>query len=169
MAHSSKKVGHLLLTSLAITALLPRCSCEEGDGIQRANVEMALTFIEEDSCSGTPVPRRIPDDYLMTMQPQSTDLGSRGERRFEVRSIGLAPLTVREVLLEPADDEYTIELVDAGDVPLTLPLQIQANANRNVPPGLVIKVNYTAQDAEPDQIELVVRTTTRTARRSALV
>ncbi len=119
---------------------------------------MALTFLEVDSCSGTPVPRRIPDDYTMTMRPQSTDFGSRGDRRFEVRSIGLAPLNVRSVELEPADAEFTLELVDATEVPLSLPVQILPNANRNVPPGLVIRVGYTAQDAEADSVELVIKT-----------
>src|SRR5262245_41852965 len=43
--------------------LLPRCSCEGEGPIGSAPVEMNLTFVEVDPCSGAPVPHRIPDDY----------------------------------------------------------------------------------------------------------
>src|SRR5687767_5299193 len=103
-----QKVRSLLFSSIAIAALLPRCSCDEGQNIQRAAVEMKLTFVEVDSCSGAAVPRRIPDDF--EMRAASTDFGSRGERLFEVRSIGSAPLTVDDVSLSTEDPEYTLEL-----------------------------------------------------------
>ncbi len=122
---------------------------------------MRLTFVEEDSCSGAAVPRRIPDDFEATGRAASTDFGSRGERVFEVRSVGSAPLSVTSVGLSAEDPEFTVELFTQiggpdGDVPATLPVTISANTDPSAPAGLLIKVTYAAQDAEPDLVDLVI-------------
>jgi hypothetical protein len=145
----------------SISALLPRCSCDEGQDIRRAAVEMKLTFVEEDSCSGAQVPRRIPDDYESNNRPLSTDFGSRGERIFEVRSTGSAPLTVERVQLSAEDPEYTIEAFSelggvSGDVAASFPVTINANQDPGAAPGLIIRVRYQSQDAEADLVELVI-------------
>ncbi len=149
----------LMLASLGV-ALLPRCSCEEGT-IERAAVDMSLTFIETDSCSGAQVPRRIPDDYERTGQAASTDFGSRGERTFEIRSVGSAPLSVSEVRLEPEDSEFTITLLNNQDAPAMLPVNIPASVDPETPPGLKIRIEYASQDNEPDLVNLVVKSDDR--------
>ena len=78
---------------LCAATSLARCSCEEG-GVQQALVEMDLTLIEIDPCSGAAVPRRVPDDYTAANLPLASDLGSRAEKVFEVRSRGSAALRV---------------------------------------------------------------------------
>src|SRR5687768_15977800 len=157
---TSNKVRSLLLSSIAILALLPRCSCDE-QGIQRAAVEMKLTFLETDTCSGAAVPRRIPDDFESTGRTPSTDFGSRGERMLEVRSIGSAPLTITSIALSAEDPEFTLELFSQlggpnGDVTAMLPVTINANNDPNAAAGLFIKVTYAATDAEPDLVDLVI-------------
>lgn len=120
---------------------------------------MVLTYVEVDTCSGAQIPQRIPDDF--EERTPSTDLGSRGERVFEVRSTGSAPLTVQSVSLSADDDEYTLELFrelggENGDVPAELPVTIPANLDRTAPPGLIIRVSYASTDDEPDLVELLV-------------
>lgn len=158
--HTSQTL-RLLFGGLAVVGLLPRCNCDTGPGIQRAAVQMKLTFIEKDSCSMLEVPRRIPDDYMSGLAP-TTDFGSIGERTFEVRSVGSAPLTIRTVELvngdgsgEP-DPEFTIALTDAEAMPVELPITIPASADPNALPGLVVNVTYGSQDDQPDSVELVV-------------
>lgn len=152
------RVSTALTFALFATALVPRCSCE-GDGeIQRAAVEMKLTLVEVDPCSNAAVPRRIPDDYEQSNLTLSTDLGSRAERVFEVRSIGSAPLTISEVALSEADEEFSLVLEDAAGAPVALPLRIAPTAVENEPAGLIIRVSYLAADAQPDLIDLVVKT-----------
>ncbi|MEQ8276671.1 MAG: choice-of-anchor D domain-containing protein [Deltaproteobacteria bacterium] len=163
MTRSTTKTTTALLGALAITGFLPRCSCDEGPGIQRAAVQMKLTYVEEEPCSGAQIPRRIPDDYTTGLNP-STDFGSVGTRRFEVRSVGIAPLNVVSVELvnqgtsgEP-DPEFTLALTDVAGEPVTLPVSIAASADPAAPPGLIITVDYGSQDTESDLVNLVVTT-----------
>lgn len=143
-------------TPLLLVAVLglPNCSCEEG-GVQRLTSEMDLTFIEPDPCSGAEIPRRIPDDLNGRT---TTDLGSSAQRTFQVRSRGDAALTISEVSLSAEDAEYTLELIDGTTMmPAVFPLLIPASADPFVAPGLIIKVAYQAADAEPDLVELIVK------------
>ncbi len=163
MTRSTTKTTTAILGALMFTGLLPRCSCDEGPGIQRAAVQMKLTYVEEEPCSGAQIPRRIPDDFTGGLAP-STDFGSLGTRRFEVRSVGSAPLNVTSVELVnqvasgEADPEFTITLTDVDDMPVTLPLNIPASQDPSAPPGLIITVEYGSQDSESDLVNLVVTT-----------
>lgn len=118
---------------------------------------MTLTVIETDPCSNAQIPRRIPDDFPDGVQP-STDFGSRGTRRFEIRSTGTAPLTVESVGLSREDPEYTLSVTTADEIPMTLPTAIAANRAQGSLPGMVVNVAYQSADAEPDDVELVVKT-----------
>ena len=89
-----------LAVGLVALAALPKCSCETEPGVQRASVEMDLTFVEVDACSGAAIPRRIPDDLNGRT---TTDLGSRADRVFELRSRGVVPLRVSEISLSAED------------------------------------------------------------------
>lgn len=146
-----------MVIGIGAAALLPRCSCEGGEDIQRAAVEMRLTLVEVDPCSALALPKRIPDDYAANTQP-STDLGSRAERVFEVRSVGSAPLKVSEIALSAEDAEYTLEVLDQNDMPATLPVDLPASVIATAPPGLKIKVGYTSADSEPDLVQLLIKT-----------
>ena len=157
MSQHPRNVYALILGAMGITASLPRCSCEDTPGIARAEVELHMSFLETDSCSGVQIGRRIPDDYARTGQVSSTDFGSRGERRFELRSVGRAPLNVNEVSFSAADSEFTMAVTDADGMPVELPLQLQANADLTARPGLVVTVTYASQDDESDLIDLVIR------------
>lgn len=157
MTHNTNKVWGLLLGTLGITAFLPRCSCDDADGIQRASVELHMSFLETDSCSGLDIGRRIPDDYSATGQTASTDFGSRGERRFEIRSIGVAPLNVREILLSEETSEFTMSVTDAEGNPVQLPVQLPGDPDLQRPPNLVVNVTYAAADDAPDLVNLIVR------------
>jgi hypothetical protein len=143
--------------ALGAVALLPRCACDEGEGIQRAAVAMKLTLVETDPCSGIEVPRDIPDDYERVGLALSTDFGSRAERVFEVRSVGTAPLTLKSVALSAEDEEFSLAVTDGDGGELSLPLQIAANA-ADQRPAVLIKVSYAAVDAEPDGVKLLVET-----------
>lgn len=145
------------LAGLLLLGALPRCSCEEG-GITQALAEMNLVLIETDPCSMAVIPRRIPDDYDRLMSAQVTDMGSRAEKVFEVRSQGTAPLRVSEVSLSEADPEFTLTVTDAAGNPLTLPAEFPARAEQNAPAAMVIKVAYASADAEPDLVKLRVKT-----------
>lgn len=163
MTQSTTKTLTLILGGLTMAGLLPRCNCDEGPGIQRAEVQMMLTYVEEEPCSGAQIPRRIPDDYA-TGLAASTDFGSLGTRRFEVRSIGIAPLNVSSVELvnqdgsEEPDPEFMLSLMDADGMPVTLPIQLAASADPAAPPGLVIEVSYASQDVGSDLVNLVLVT-----------
>lgn len=141
---------------LCAATSLARCSCEEG-GVQQALVEMDLTLIEIDPCSGAAVPRRVPDDYTAANLPLASDLGSRAEKVFEVRSRGSAALRVSEVSLVETDPEYTLALTDVDGNPLTLPVEITPNVDSSAPPGLVIHVSFLAADGEPDLNHLLIK------------
>lgn len=145
----------LLATSLLGAGALPRCACDEPEALVRAEKAMQLTFLEEDSCSGAVIQRRIPDDYGTTLVAAS-DFGSRGERVFEVRSVGRANLTVRSVRLSAEDPEFTISVTDGAGAPAELPVVLPPTGDPAAPPGLVIAVSYAASDAEPDLVDLVV-------------
>ncbi|MCC7381626.1 MAG: choice-of-anchor D domain-containing protein [Deltaproteobacteria bacterium] len=147
----------LLLVGLSTLAALPRCSCEGEPDIGRAAVEMQLSLVEIDPCSNAAVPRRIPDDYDALNLSKVTDLGSRAERVFEIRSTGSAPLKVSEVLLSEASPEFQLAITDAADAAVTLPVDLAANPSANAPPGLIIRVSYAAADANPDLVNLIVR------------
>lgn len=147
-----------LLAFLLAAAALPRCSCDDGQQLGPVPVEMRLTLLEQDPCSGAGVARRIPDDYEAQSIAQVSDFGAVNERRFEVRSIGTAPLSISEVKLSAEDPEFTLELLDANGNPASLPMSIPANANLQAPPGLVISVKFQAQDAEPDLLDLLITT-----------
>jgi centrosomal CEP192-like protein len=138
--------------------LLAHCNCQEGPTIQKAAVEMSLTFLDADSCSGAVIGRRIPDDYQKNGTNGSTDFGSRAERTFEIRSVGTAPLTVKSVALSQESAEFTLQIFASdGTTPLTLPVELTASREQNAPPGAVVKVAYHAQDSNPDAIDLVVK------------
>lgn len=154
---TNNRLWTLLLGGLGIAGLLPRCNCDEGT-IERASVIMRMSFIEVDSCSKLEISRRIPDDYQGSGLTPTTDFGSVGDREFFIRSIGSAPLKISEVAFSSADPEFTLEVVDGQGQPVTLPLQIPPNTDGDALPGAVIKVHYASNDAEPDLIELVVKT-----------
>lgn len=154
---TNNRLSTLLLVGLGASGLLPNCNCEDGV-IDRASVVMRMSFIEIDSCSKLEISRRIPDDYESSGLVASTDFGSVGEREFFIRSVGTAPLKISEVALSASDPEFTLEVLDAQGMPATLPIQILANNDDNAPPGAVIKVRYASNDAEPDLVELVVKT-----------
>ncbi|MFO0722242.1 MAG: choice-of-anchor D domain-containing protein [Myxococcota bacterium] len=118
---------------------------------------MDLSLAETDPCSGVEVPRRVPDDYEAASLPLATDLGSRAEKVFEVRSRGSANLTITEVSLSANDPEYTLSLTDADGNPASLPASIIPNAETNSQPGLLIHVSYLSADAEPDLVNLVIK------------
>lgn len=159
MSHNAKNVWGLVFGALGITALLPRCSCDDESGIARAQVELHMSFLERDTCSGLDVGRRIPDDYDLTGQAASTDFGSRGERRFALRSIGRAPLSVSSITLSEINPEFTLEITDAAGMPIELPILLPADPDVTRPPGVVIDVTYTAADDMPDLVNLVVVST----------
>ena len=100
----------VLILGLFALGLVPRCNCDAEPSLVRAPVEMALTLVEIDACSGAAIPRRIPDDYERLNLLPSTDFGSRAERVFEIRSTGTAPLTITEVRLSEADEEFELEV-----------------------------------------------------------
>lgn len=154
---SAWNVRGWLFGGLLMSALLPRCNCGDGEGIQRAAVEMTLTFIEVDSCSNLPVPKRIPDDYEERMVVASTDFGSRATKRFEIRSTGTAPLTVSAIQLSAEDAEYTLRVLDASEMETTLPLTLVADRVQNSKAGAYIEVSYASADAESDNVNLIVR------------
>ncbi len=155
MSTNARNVWGLVFGALGITAFLPHCSCDDESGIARAQVELHMSFLEKDSCSGLDIGRRIPDDYA-TGQVASTDFGSRGERRFELRSIGRAPLNIRDVSLSEEAPEFTVNLTDAEGMPVELPLSMPANPDLTQPPGLVILVSYASADDVPDLVNLLV-------------
>lgn len=137
-----------------MVGLLPRCSCDE-EGIQQVSTVMTLTVLEKDPCSEALVKRRIPDDFPAGAQ---TDFGSRGERVFEIRSTGTAPLLVESIELSQPDPEYTISIFSSdGSTPLSVPTAIPANREPTSPPGIVVKVAYQSADSESDGVELVVK------------
>ncbi len=74
----NKRVQGLLSVGLFATAVLPRCDCGDEGGIAKKPIEMLLTLVEVDPCSGAAVPRRIPDDYNNI--PLLTDFGSKADR-----------------------------------------------------------------------------------------
>ncbi|MCK6549217.1 choice-of-anchor D domain-containing protein [Myxococcota bacterium] len=149
----------LLLSALGSLTLFPRCSCDEGEGIQRAAVELTLTYVETDSCSNAVIPRRVPDDFDRIGQVPSADFGSRGERRLEVRSTGSAPLGLLSVELAEPSPEFTVEVLSTDETtPASLPLTISPSRDPATPPAAIIKVSYSAQDANPDAVDLVVKT-----------
>ncbi|MCA9551454.1 MAG: choice-of-anchor D domain-containing protein [Myxococcales bacterium] len=158
MSQQPRNVYALILGALGVTAALPRCSCEDTPGISRASVELHMSFLETDSCSGAQINRRIPDDYAKTGQVASTDFGSRGERVFALRSVGKAPLTVREIALSELGSEFSMTVADADGNPVELPVLLTADADLTSPPDLVVTVNYAAVDSTPDLVNLVVRT-----------
>ncbi len=152
-----KKSTHWTWLALGLaTVALPRCSCDAEPSIGRAAVELKLTLVETDPCSGVPVVRRIPDDY--TNLSLSADFGSRAERVFEVRSVGTAPLTVTSVELSAIDEEFTLEVLDVAEMPAALPMQIPANRDPGSAPALTIKVTYASADSESDLLQLLVKT-----------
>jgi hypothetical protein len=153
-----RRASLALLGALGLAASLPRCSCEDEPGIARAEVVLHLSFLETDTCSGAQIRRRIPDDYTATGQAQSSDFGSRGERRFEIRSVGRAPLNVNEIAFSADDPEFTMTVTYGDGTPATLPLQLQADADLTGMPGLVVAVTYTAADSEPDFVNLIIKT-----------
>ncbi len=155
MASRTYRIHTLVALALASLAL-PRCSCDEDRQLGPVPVEMRLTLLEQDPCSGAGVARRIPDDYSAQNIAQTSDFGAVTERRFEVRSVGTAPLAISRVELSVADPEFTLALQDATGNPLTLPVSIPASANLQTPPGLVIVVNFQAQDAESDLVDLLI-------------
>lgn len=148
----------LMAFALFAAAATPRCNCDTEPGLQRAAVQMKLTLVEVDSCTGQAVPRDIPDTYEEIGLAMATDFGSRAERVFEVRSIGTAPLNVQAVSLSEVDEEFTVELLAADDMPATLPMTIVANRDVNVAPPLRIRVSYAANDDVSDLVKLVVET-----------
>ncbi len=150
-----RSVSRWAFLGLALTSGLPRCACDETDGLRRAQVELLLTFLDEDSCSGNVVRRRIPDDYEGALRPV-TDFASRGERVFELRSTGEVGLLVEEVRLSQDDPEFSLTVTDAEGEEVELPRLIPPA--RGGPPGLVLTVRYSAFDAEPDRLDLVVVT-----------
>ncbi len=155
---SGNRVWGLWLGALAFSAFMPRCNCEDGPPpVIEVPVEMKLTFLEEDSCSNIKVQRRIPDDYQDTQLVASTDFGSKGDRTFEIRSVGTANLRILEVSLSKESPEFSISLEDAAGMPVTLPLSIPPNGLETAPPGMVIKVSYASMDDQPDLIDLVVK------------
>lgn len=147
----------LAVAALGIASALPRCACDDESGIARAQVELHMSFLERDTCSGLDVGRRIPDDYTRTGQAASTDFGSRGERRFELRSVGRAPLNIREIVLSEESAEFTLTITDAEGEPLTLPVQLPAEPDVTRPPGVVIQIAYASADNSPDLVNLIVR------------
>ncbi|MEL6183406.1 MAG: choice-of-anchor D domain-containing protein, partial [Myxococcota bacterium] len=134
----------------------PRCSCEDGESLVRAAVEMELTFLEEEGCAPEPVRLRIPDDFKEGRAP-AADFGSRDFRRFEVRSRGTTSLQVDAVELSQADDEFTLEITDGAGNPVSFPVALPPVSSESAPPGLIIVARYSATDTEPDGVELVVR------------
>ena len=148
------RVGFCLL----FAAGLPKCSCDESGGIQRAAVEMKLTLMEVDPCLQQAIGRDIPDDYESINLAQVTDFGSKGERVFEIRSTGTAPLQVKSVALSEVDEEFTLEVLDNQDQPIMLPAVLTPTADVNAPAALKIKVSYSAADAEPDSVKLLIET-----------
>ena len=110
-----------------------------------------MSFLETDSCSGAQINRRIPDDYAKTGQVASTDFGSRGERVFALRSVGKAPLTVREIALSELGSEFSMTVADADGNPVELPVLLTADADLTSPPDLVVTVNYAAVDSTPER------------------
>ena len=111
---------------------------------------MQLTLVEIDPCSSAAVPRRIPDDYQATGLVASTDFGSGGERVFEVRSIGTAPLTLTSVALSEESMAFTVQIEDAEGNELELPRVMIANRTPGAPPGAVIRVTYNAAFGRPN-------------------
>ena len=141
---------------LVMAGAFPKCACDEEGGLRIAEIEMRMTFLEQDSCSDAVIRRRIPDDYQGGLSP-TTDFGSRGERVFEIRAEGEIPLTVSDVHLSEEDSEFSIALTDGDGMPVTLPVDIALfSEDVNPGPGLVVTVTYAAADAEPDLVELVV-------------
>lgn len=158
MTVTNNRARQMVLGTLGVLALVPRCNCDTSEGIQRAAVEMTLTYLEVDSCSSAVIPRRLPDDYEETGATASADFGSRAQKTLELRSTGSAPLTVHSVELSAADPEFTVGVfAPDGVTPATLPIQLPANRDGNAPPGIVIAVAYGSSDGEPDLVELVVR------------
>ncbi len=143
-----------LLGVLALAGL-PKCSCEAEPGITGLKSEMELTFVEPDPCSGVEVPRRIPDDLNGRT---TTDLGSRATRQFEIRARGNVGLRVQSIALSAEDPEYTLEIIDGfTQMPAVLPVELPPSADAFAPAGLIIRVNYQSSDAEPDLVELIVK------------
>jgi len=157
MDQKHRPLKNLLFATLLLGAI-PRCSCDEVDGIQRANVQMRLTLLEVDPCLQQAVGRDIPDDYDAINLAKVTDFGSRGERIFAVRSIGTAPLLLEDVSLSEVDEEFSIEILDLNDEPVNLPLLIPPSADANGPAPARIRVSYAAVDTESDSVNLLIKT-----------
>lgn len=118
---------------------------------------MTLTFVETDSCSDAELVRRIPDDYQTAGRTAVTDFGSRATKTFEIRSTGTAPLRVTALELSAVDPEFSMRIHDVNGMEMTLPLEIPADLNANSPPGAIVEVAYASNDAEPDLVDLIVR------------
>ena len=155
--HMQPTTTHWTMLALGLaTVALPRCNCDTEPAIGRAAVELKLTLVEVDPCSGAPVSRRIPDDY--TSLAPATDFGSRAVRTFELRSVGTAPLTVESIELSELDDEFVLEVLDTAEMPAMLPIQIPANRDPGAKPALVVRVTYAAADSMSDLVQLLVKT-----------
>ena len=157
MGHTNTHIKNLTF-GLLLLAAVPRCSCEDEPGIQRAAVEMQLTLMEVDPCLQQAIGRNIPDDYESINLAQVTDFGSRGERIFEVRSLGTAPLQIKSVSLSEEDSEFTLEILGADDQVLMVPQVLTPSADASGPAPMKIKVSYSAADSEPDSIKLLITT-----------
>ena len=143
---------------LSAMALTPRCSCDTSPEIGRAAVQMRLTLVEIDPCSGSAIPRNIPDDYERGGLPLISSLGSTAERVFEVRSVGTAPLSVDVVSLSEQDEEFLVETLNSDGEPLELPIQIPANLTADAVAPMVIKVSYASADDAADAVKLKIET-----------
>jgi hypothetical protein len=157
MRQKTTRIKNLLFGALLLGAI-PKCSCDEGSGIQRSSVQMRLTLMEIDPCLQQAVGRNIPDDYEAINLAAVTDFGSRGERFFEVRSVGTAPLELKSVSLSEIDEEFTIEILGLEDALVSLPVIISPSAEANGPAPVRIKVSYAATDSEPDSVKLLIST-----------
>src|SRR5688572_9745846 len=140
--------GLRYLSLLPLLALL-RCSCDGGQSIYKATVELELVAVLESPCGGATQMRRLPDEATgpIGLRPSLA-------QTFLLRSLGAVPVTIGSVELSSPSDAISIEIARRG-APLALPVTIPSEGPE-AEPG-TIRVTYAPADDRVEELELIVR------------
>ncbi len=130
---------------------LARCSCDEGQSIYRATVELELTAVLESPCGGAVATARLPDDaegaFTVGLRPAVA-------QTFQLRSLGAVSVTIASAELSAPSDDIAVALERDG-APVALPAVIPSEGPEA--PGAQLRVTYTPIDDRVEELDLVIR------------
>jgi hypothetical protein len=137
-----------------VLALLPllalaRCSCDGGQSIYKATVELELDAVLESPCGGEITSRRLPDDATGPI-----GLRPNVAQAFSLRSLGAVPVTIRAVELSAPSESIAIAISHRQE-PLSPPVTLRSEGPEAEP--ALIAVTYTPIDDRVEELELIVR------------